>query len=207
MLKPASFYSFWSSTAAFLVTRSHTLSIRNTKIFVVSQTFLEASAPFTHDILTSENNLFFAFPTTATFHLSHTERNSNYKGCDWNFFKCYWSIVDLQCCVNFFCTAKWLSFIYIYIYIYIYTRTHINVYIYSFSYSFPYGLSQDIEYSSLCYTVRTLLSIYPIYNSLHLLIPNSQSYPPQPPNPCFGKRKSALYLCKSVSVKFICVIF
>ena len=32
----------------------------------------------------------------------------------------YWSIVDLQCCVSFWCTAKWFSYIYIYIYIYIY---------------------------------------------------------------------------------------
>ena len=26
-----------------------------------------------------------------------------------------WSIVDLQCCINFCCTAKWISFLYIYI--------------------------------------------------------------------------------------------
>ena len=38
---------------------------------------------------------------------------------------------------------------------------------------FHCGLSQDTEYSSLCYT-RTLLFIPPIYNnSLYLLIPNS----------------------------------
>ena len=46
---------------------------------------------------------------------------------------------------------------------------------------FHYGLSQDIGYSSLCYTVgpchRTLLFIHPVYNSLHLLIPNSPSIP------------------------------
>ena len=30
------------------------------------------------------------------------------------FFKFYWSIVDLQCCINFCFTAKWLSYTYIY---------------------------------------------------------------------------------------------
>ena len=30
-------------------------------------------------------------------------------------------IVYLQCCINFYCTAKWPSFIYIYIYTYTYT--------------------------------------------------------------------------------------
>ena len=34
-------------------------------------------------------------------------------------------------------------------------------------------LSQDIEYSSLCIISSTLLFIQSIYNSLHLLIPNS----------------------------------
>ena len=31
-------------------------------------------------------------------------------------FNFYWSIVDLQCCVSFRCTGKWISYTYTYIY-------------------------------------------------------------------------------------------
>ena len=61
---------------------------------------------------------------------------------------------------------------------------------------FHYGLSWDIEYSSLCYTVGPCyLPI--LYTSLHLLIPNSQSFPPPPP---LGNHRSVLYACESVSI-------
>ena len=49
-----------------------------------------------------------------------------------------WSIVDLPCCVSFWCTAKWFSYTYIDILFHI---------------LFHHGLLQDIEYSSLFYTV------------------------------------------------------
>ena len=79
----------------------------------------------------------------------------------------YWSMVDLQCCVNFCCTELW--------FIYIYTHTH------SFL-IFSIMAYHKIEYSSLCYTVRTLLFIHSICNSLHLLTPVSHSIPPPKPS-------------------------
>ena len=51
------------------------------------------------------------------------------------------------------------------------------------------------------------LFIHPMYTSLHMLIPNSQSYPPPPLLP-LGNPKSVLYVCESVSVlyMFACVV-
>ena len=60
----------------------------------------------------------------------------------------YWSRVDLQCQVSFRCTAQRFS----YICSHIYVHTHIYVYI-LFQILIPYMLLQNIEYSSLCYTV------------------------------------------------------
>ena len=51
-----------------------------------------------------------------------------------------WSIVNLQFCLSFKCTTKWFNYIYMYVYIF-------------FQILFHYKLLQDIQYSSLCYTV------------------------------------------------------
>lgn len=72
-------------------------------------------------------------------------------------------VVDLQliCVVTFCCPAKWWSYAYIY--------------------SFHYALSHTcwhIEYIPLCYTVAPLFSMHPIFNSWHLLAPNSLSFLP-----------------------------
>ena len=46
---------------------------------------------------------------------------------------------------------------------------------------------------------KTLLFIHPIYDSLRLLIPDFQSFPPLPPL-ALSNRRSVLYVCESVSV-------
>ena len=61
--------------------------------------------------------------------------------------------------------------LYIYIYIYVYNN--------HFRGLCHYVLLQNIEYSPLSYS-RTLLFIHSISNTLHLLIPNSQSILPHP---------------------------
>ena len=52
-------------------------------------------------------------------------------------------IVDLQCCVSFWCVAKWLH----------HTHSHTHITYILFQILFHYRLVQDIEYSSLRYAV------------------------------------------------------
>ena len=66
--------------------------------------------------------------------------------------------INFQCCVSFWCTAKWFSYIHIFIYIhtYVYSIIYIHIYVYMyilFQIFFHYKLLQDTEYRSLCYTV------------------------------------------------------
>ena len=101
--------------------------------------------------------------------------------------KFYWGIVDLQCCVNFCCMAKWFTY----------------------TYSFPlwfitgYWIELPVLYS------RILLFIHPIYNSLQLLTPNSQSFSPRtPPTPWQPQVWSlCLWVCFCFIDRFICVAF
>ena len=76
--------------------------------------------------------------------------------------------------------------IYTHIYIHVYTHTYIYTYIYIYIYIyiyvlfhvlFHYGLSLDIEYSSLCYIVRPccLSILFTI-----VCLPNSHPFPPLP---------------------------
>ena len=88
----------------------------------------------------------------------------------------YWSIVDLQHCVSFWCTAKWFRYVYIC--------------------SFPlwfitgYWIQLPVLYS------RTSLLIHYIYNSLHLLTPSSHSIlpPSTPPPPLATTSLSSMFV-------------
>ena len=73
---------------------------------------------------------------------------------------CNWSMCDLQCCVSFWCIAKWWvvyihTFIMLDTHVYMELDTHIDtyvcMYIYMFSFSFYYSWLQDTEYSSMVY--------------------------------------------------------
>ena len=70
--------------------------------------------------------------------------------------------------------------------------THAHAHIYSSLYSFPFwSVTGPVVYSTTVFT-------HPVWNSLHLLIPASQPFPPPAASP--GNHKSALCVCESVSV-------
>ena len=74
--------------------------------------------------------------------------------------------VDLQCCA-YFCSQQ--------------SDSVIHMYRHFFSYSFPLWFITAYWILFLVLYRRTLLFIHPTYNSLHLLIPGSQSFPPHLP--------------------------
>ena len=71
-----------------------------------------------------------------------------------------WSIVDLQCCISFSCTAKWFSYIFFF-----------NIFFFRFFSHIGYYKILSIVPCAL-YS-RSMLVIYFIYNSVYMLIPNS----------------------------------
>ena len=119
-----------------------------------------------------------------------------------------WTVGALQCCINFHCTAKWLS--------YTHTCTHTHTYIHSFSYFFHYGLSQDIEYSSLCYTVGpcsvcnsvcTSVCTYILYEIGFFCSPSDSQSIPAPPHLGTTSLFCCPWVCFCFVDRFICVIF
>ena len=76
----------------------------------------------------------------------------------WDSSSFYWSIIDLQCCLSFWCTAKWFSYTSIYLFFIIFFP--IVVY-YRILNTFP------VLYS------RTLLFMCFKYSSFYLLVLNS----------------------------------
>ena len=85
------------------------------------------------------------------------------------FFLFYLSMVDLQCCVNFCCEINFAVQ---------QSDAHKCILFHILSHD---GLSQDIEYSSLCYTVGQF--IHPAYNSLCLPTPTAYSILSSFPSP------------------------
>ena len=74
----------------------------------------------------------------------------------------------------------------------------VYIYICSLKILSHYRLSQDIEYSSLCYTADPCKTTYFIYSSMYMLVPNfkfsSASTIP------FGNHKFVFYDCEYISV-------
>ena len=71
-------------------------------------------------------------------------------------------------------------------------QLYLHIYI-LFHILFHYGLLQDIEYSSLCYTVG------PCCLSILYILSLTTTLPPPPLLP-LGNHKSVLYVCESFSV-------
>ena len=96
----------------------------------------------------------------------------------------YWSIADLQCFVNFCCKV-----------------TQLYTYILSFLYAFHNGLSQDIECSSLCYTVGPccLSVLYIVVCICYSQTPNL-SLPPPPLSPLVSIRSFSMSASVSYSL-------
>ena len=107
-----------------------------------------------------------------------------------------WSVVDLQCCANFCCTAKWFS----YTYIYIYTHTHFFFFNIPLWFIIGYSLWFSVLHS------RTLLFIHSIHESLHLRTPASHSVSPPVPLPLATTRLFYMFVNLFLFHRYLCHI-
>ena len=99
------------------------------------------------------------------------------------FISIFWSVVDLQCCVNFCYTAKWFGY------------THIYTFFIFFSIMvYP----RILNIVPMLY-IRTLLFFHSIRNSLHPPNPHLRCIP-LPPRLLLSNHKSILHVSESVSV-------
>ena len=96
---------------------------------------------------------------------------------------CEWIILDLQCCISFRCTAKWLSDVY---------KNLIF-----FQILFSYRLLQNIEFPELysrSFLIVCFICMYTLIQDPNLSLPT--------PFP-FGNHKFVSYVCGSSSVLYI----
>ena len=103
----------------------------------------------------------------------------------------YWSTIDVQCCVSFCCTAKWIS--------YTYTYTH------SFLDSIPIQVITEYWVDFPVLYSRFLLVIYFVYSRVSMSVPISQFIPRTPF--LLGNRKFVFYICCTVCLcVYMCVL-
>ena len=103
-------------------------------------------------------------------------------------------VVGFNKCVYFWCTAKRFSHIYIYTHTLFFTFFPIMIYLRLLTI-----VPSSVQYS--------LVFIYPVYNRLPLITPNSQSLPPLPATSFSGNHSSECD-CESLCLidRSICVI-
>ena len=115
--------------------------------------------------------------------------------------------VDLQCCVNFCCTANWFGVTHTHTYMCMCVCVCIYTHIHSFLYSFPLWFISGFRIlNTRCCAIPWDL-VYPfcIY-WFRLLTPNSQSIPRLLPSP-LGNPRSAFCLWACFVDDRICVLF
>ena len=95
------------------------------------------------------------------------------------FLKCYWSIVDLQCCISFTYTAKWIDYMYTYILSFFFFKILLP----------DRSLEYWVEFPVLC--SRPLLVTCFIYSGVYMSLPISQFIP--------NNHKLVFCICESTS--------